>query len=85
MKLVKESLDEKEKKDTVIVKTSNPDQLNKILDCIKRIGNTGHGFSIVVDPDDGDHGIIDDYREKDKRSFYWDGDGSDHIDEITIE
>lgn len=43
-----------------------------LLQAIKEIGNTGHGFDIILDPT-GD----------DKRSFYWDGDGGDKI--ISIE
>jgi hypothetical protein len=85
MKLVKESLEEKEKKDTVIVKTSNPDQLKKILDCIQAVGNIGHTYEIVIDSEDNDDGSIERYKKKKDRTFEWDGDGSDHIDSVEIE
>lgn len=44
--------------------------LEELLQYIKKIGNTGHSFSIVVDED---------------KKFYWDGDGSDAIFEIKAE
>jgi hypothetical protein len=45
--------------------------LKALIEYIKENGNTGHSFSIVVDPGDE--------REK---SFGWDGDGSDSIESI---
>jgi hypothetical protein len=50
--------------------------LKNLLECIKAIGNTGHSFSIIVDPEEKE-GLKD-------RTFYWDGDGADHIKEIKI-
>lgn len=48
-------------------------KLKKLLECIKKCGNCGHSFSIIVDPD-GD----------DTERFDWDGDGSDYIKEVTV-
>lgn len=48
-------------------------KLAELLNYIKKIGNGGHSFSIIVDPD-GD----------DKAKFDWDGDGSDAIKEIKV-
>ena len=79
-----ESFDDDGKK-IIEITTSNPEQLVKILECIKAVGNTGHGFEILVDSDSwGDDGGIDRYKTKKNRTFYWDGDGSDHIDDIKI-
>jgi len=53
------------------------DQDNELEDLIKYIksnGNTGHSFSIIVDPDD----------EREKR-FSWDGDGGDYIKDVKVE
>ena len=43
-------------------------QLKKLIEYIGQNGNGGHSFDIVVDPDD-----------ESKKSFGWDGDGSDRI------
>ena len=45
--------------------------LESLLKHLKALGNSGHGFSIIVDPD-----------EESKKDFYWDGDGSDHIYDV---
>lgn len=45
--------------------------LKRLLDCIKKTGNVGHSFSIIVDPE-GD----------DTEKFGWDGDGSDYIQDV---
>lgn len=50
--------------------------LKEILDTIMAVGNTGHSFDVVVDPE-----------EKEKlgeRTFNWDGDGSDYIKEVKV-
>lgn len=47
-------------------------QLLKLLQAVRDIGNCGHSFDIVVDPD----------AEK-KTTIFWDGDGSDRISTIT--
>jgi hypothetical protein len=46
--------------------------LEKLLNYIKGIGNTGHSFAIIVDPGEGE------------KKFHWDGDGSDSIREIKV-
>lgn len=48
--------------------------LEKLLNYIKSSGNTGHSFSIIVDP-----------KSEGEQKFYWDGDGSDSIKSIKIE
>lgn len=46
--------------------------LKSLIECISEIGNTGHSFSIVVDPDASE---LDGGNKK----FDWDGDGRDRI------
>lgn len=50
-------------------------KLSALLNYIKHVGNIGHSFSIVVDPGDREH----------EKRFSWDGDGSDHINEIRVD
>lgn len=69
-----------DKKITVYV--NDPENtISELLNTIKTIGNSGHGFDIIVDPElkpeNDEDGI--------KTQFYWDGDGSDHIKEIEVE
>lgn len=45
--------------------------LEDLLNYIKGLGNTGHSFSIVVDP-----------KSDAEKKFHWDGDGSDSIKSI---
>ncbi len=52
----------------------NDDTLEKLLKYIKSVGNMGHTFMIVVDP-----------QAKGGEKFEWDGDGSDAIFEIEVE
>lgn len=49
------------------------DTLEKLLNYIKSSGNTGHSFSIVVDP-----------KSEGEKKFFWDGDGSDSIRSIKV-
>lgn len=49
--------------------------LRELLEHIKGVGNTGHSFSIVVDPD----------QQSTKKEFEWDGDGADSILKISHE
>lgn len=51
------------------------DNLKNLLEYLKQIGNGGHSFEIVVDPDSKDH----------RKKFFWDGDGSDRIFDISVE
>jgi hypothetical protein len=46
----------------------------KILRHFQRIGGMGHSYSVVLDPDNSDY----------KMSVGWDGDGSDHVDDIKV-
>lgn len=48
-------------------------ELENMLNHIKKTGNCGHSFSILVDPDD-----------KEAKKFHWDGDGNDYIQEIKV-
>jgi len=50
------------------------DSLEHLLRYLKQVGNMGHSFSIVVDPDNSDY----------KKIFGWDGDGADHIGRISV-
>lgn len=50
--------------------------LKEILECIKSVGNTGHSFDVIVDPEQKE-GLSD-------RKFMWDGDGSDYIESIEL-
>ena len=52
----------------------NDNTLEDLLNYIKSNGNTGHSFSIVVDPDDKER----------RKEFGWDGDGSDSIRDIKV-
>lgn len=73
----KEEVSEKEKRKVITITCR--DEENSLVDLIKYIqanGNTGHSFSIVVDPD-GD--------KDQKKTFSWDGDGSDRIFDISSE
>mgnify|MGYP001428853326 CR=1 FL=1 len=49
-------------------------QLKELIEYIAQIGNIGHSFSIVVDPNDSDY----------EKTFGWDGDGSDYIKELKV-
>lgn len=59
-----------------ILTVSDPDKsiLNLLLR-VQEAANWGHGFPVSVDPNDKEY----------KRDFYIDGDGMDHIYDITIE
>lgn len=46
--------------------------LKRLIEAIGKHGNGGHSYEIVIDPD----------YEKEKESFFWDGDGSDRIESI---
>ena len=65
--------DRKEFKTITITCRDHENSLENLLQHIRSIGNTGHSFSIVVDPE-GD----------DTEKHYWDGDGSDYIKNIEI-
>lgn len=63
-----------EKKSINLVCRDNDDNLENLLNYIKEIGNVGHSFKIIVDPDSSDT----------RKEFYWDGDGSDKIFELSV-
>lgn len=50
-------------------------RLEELIYYIKKIGNIGHSFDIIVDPDNSDY----------KMTYEWDGDGSDRINSIKID
>lgn len=58
---------------TVVVQTSNPDLLGKILNYIDEVTRGGHSATIVVDKG----------QDKEKE-FTWDGDGSDRINSVSV-
>jgi len=49
--------------------------LKELLEYIAKIGNTGHSFSIVVDPGDAEF----------EKKFGWDGDGADYIKKVETQ
>lgn len=62
----------KRRKVRYIIDCSDQDkQLLNLLECIRATAKYGHSFSVVVDPD-----------AKGAKSFFIDGDGSDHIGTI---
>lgn len=61
---------------TVTVRKGSGEKMKEILECIKGVGNGGHTFTIVIDPDE---------KEKlSERTFEWDGDGSDRVGDVTL-
>ena len=73
------NLNEKKKENdgeiTYMVKCKdNEGVIKELIEYIGANGNGGHSFEIVVDPDMT--------KEEGKKSFYWDGDGSDRIIEV---
>lgn len=51
------------------------ENLRALVEYIKENGNTGHSFTITVDPDDAEL----------KKDFGWDGDGADSIESVDVE
>ena len=64
----------KSKKVITLEVVDQDNKLENLLAYIRNIGNVGHSFNILVDPDNSDT----------KKNFGWDGDGSDRIFEITV-
>jgi hypothetical protein len=64
---------DKHTKTITVTCRDNDDTLEQLLRYIKSVGNMGHTFLIVVDPD-----------AKGGKKFEWDGDGSDAIFEIKV-
>lgn len=67
-------LREKEKRYILTVSDGDRSILN-LLEYIQKVARWGHSFPVTVDPNDEEH----------KQDFYIDGDGWDHIHDITIE
>lgn len=61
------------KKIEIIVR-DRENNLEELLNYIKDIGNVGHSFSIIVDPENSST----------KKNFDWDGDGLDYIKSIKV-
>lgn len=61
-------------KTITIVTSDQDDELQGLIEYIKSVGNNGHSFSIIVDPDTKDY----------TKTFDWDGDGGDSIQSIKI-
>ena len=61
------------KKIEIIVR-DRENNLEELLNYIKDIGNVGHSFSIIVDPENSST----------KKNFGWDGDGHDYIKSIKV-
>lgn len=68
-------------KKITIIANDNENTIVDLLNSIKRIGNGGHGFEIEMDKElaseNEESGI--------KTHFYWDGDGGDNIESISVE
>jgi hypothetical protein len=62
------------KRMTIIYRDSD-NALKQIIEGIQDLGNCGHSFSIVLDPDNPSESI----------KCGWDGDGNCYIDKITID
>jgi len=79
MKIIKNNLKEDYNDSFKIIITGKGyDGMHDIFDMInyiKTIGNVGHSFDIVVDPD----------VKENTKTFGWDGDGADYIKTIEIE
>ncbi len=63
-------------KEITILADDSEGTLEELLKMIKGVGNTGHSFEIVVDPEEKE-GLSD-------RTFYWDGDGADYIADVKV-
>lgn len=75
MKTLMEGVPRDQLTEVTVLYRGNDDKLEDILDHIRKIGNTGHSFEILIDPD-GD--------KNDRKSFGWDGDGANYIKEIRV-
>jgi hypothetical protein len=67
----------KEESHTITISGSKEgiDALAELIEYIKATGNTGHSFTIKVDPDDAEHA----------KDFGWDGDGNCRIEDINVQ
>lgn len=81
LKLFEEFLNEKtpNQAQSVVYKVTCRDTegtLKKLIEYIGSLGNTGHSFPIVVDPEVT--------AEEGKKTFHWDGDGSDRVEKVEV-
>lgn len=66
----------KNKRKKIIIDVVDMDnKLENLLKHIQQVGNVGHSFDILVDPDPNGE----------TKKFGWDGDGSDYIKDIKVE
>ena len=63
------------KKKIIIDVVDRDNKLENLLKHIQEVGNVGHSFDILVDPDPNGE----------TKKFGWDGDGSDYIKDIKVE
>lgn len=80
--LLTKKINESERYDDVEItikctKSSAEECILSLIERLKRWGNPGHSFEIVVEPDQT--------KENGKRNFFFDGDGSHKIHEIKID
>jgi len=75
MKTLMEGVPREDMKEVTVLYRDGECCLEELLLYIGKNGNTGHSFSIVVDPD-GD--------ENERKEFYWDGDGADYMHEVKV-
>lgn len=68
------ALRDENEKYIILTVCDSQETIYNLLDCIKTIANQGHSFNVVVDPGD-----------EDEEKFFIDGDGMDHIYDITID
>lgn len=68
----------KEKNSGIVIYTikckDRDNNLKDLIEYIKENGNGGHSFEIIVDP-----------KSESEKTFGWDGDGSDYIQDIKTE
>lgn len=62
-------------KHIVLTVSDSEGTLLRLVEYIKSVANRGHSFTVSVDPDDKEY----------HKDFYIDGDGADHIYDITVE
>lgn len=67
-----EKVNQKDSPKLIVDCTDSEGTLSDLINYIGEVGNGGHGFTIVVDPDDAEY----------KKEFYWDGDGGDRIGNV---
>jgi hypothetical protein len=74
LKVKAPKLRDENEKHIVLTVCDQDKKIQSLLEYIKVLVSTGHGFDVVVDP-----------KSDSEKSFYIDGDGTDHILDISIE